>query len=137
VSGEAEKPTAIGGCAPLLGRLPILAVIGNNPRTFRALVVDSAVGISPQNRALNYSAMNAHNTKQIFRDMSAQGKRLDTIEVDRTVICRPESDCWDVTYRFFDPTQVLTQARQVFQYTIDVSDLVPVTVGKLRSWQIY
>jgi hypothetical protein len=95
------------------------------------------VGVSPQNRALNYSAMNAHNTKKIFYAMAQQGKRLDTVEVDRSTICRPESDCWDVTYRFFDPTQVLTQARQVFQYTIDVSDLVPVTVGPLRNWQIY
>jgi len=95
------------------------------------------VGISPQNRALNYSAMNAYNTKKIFSAMAKQGKRLDTVEVDRSSICRPESDCWDVTYRFFDPTQVLTQARQVFQYTIDVSDLVPVTVGSLRNWQIY
>ena len=95
------------------------------------------VGISPQNRALNYSAMNAYNTKKIFNAMARQGKRLDTVEVDRSVICRPESDCWDVTYRFFDPTAVLTQARQVFQYTIDVSDLVPVAVGPLRNWQIY
>jgi cyanobactin maturation PatA/PatG family protease len=95
------------------------------------------VGVSPQDRALNYSAMNAYNTKKIFREMSGKSMRLDTVEVDRSVICRPESDCWDVTYRFFNPTQVLTQARQVFQYTIDVSDLVPVAVGPLRQWQVY
>jgi len=95
------------------------------------------VGISPQDRALNYSAMNAHNTKAIFREMAAAGKRLDTLDVDRSVICRPDSDCWDVTYRFFDPANVLTQARQVFQYTIDVSDTVPVAVGPLRRWRVY
>jgi hypothetical protein len=95
------------------------------------------VGISPQDRALNYSAMNAHNTKAIFREMAGAGKRLDTVEVDRSVICRPDSDCWDVTYRFFDPSNVLTQARQVFQYTIDVSDTVPVAVGPLRRWRVY
>ncbi len=95
------------------------------------------VGISPQDRALNYSAMNAHNTRKIFTTMSGGGMRLDTVEVDRSVICRPDSDCWDVTYRFFNPKEVLTQARQVFQYTIDVSDLVPVAVGPLRNWQVY
>jgi hypothetical protein len=95
------------------------------------------VGVSPQDRALNYSAINALNTKKIFLEMSGKGMRLDTLEVDRSAICRPESDCWDVTYRFFDPSQVLTQARQVFQYTIDVSDLVPVAVGPLRQWQVY
>lgn len=95
------------------------------------------VGVSPQDRALNYSAMNAHNTRMIFREMAGGGKRLDTVDVDRSVICRPDSDCWDVTYRFFDPTNVLTQARQVFQYTIDVSDTVPVAVGPLRRWKVY
>jgi cyanobactin maturation PatA/PatG family protease len=97
------------------------------------------VGISPQDRALNYSAMNAYNTKRMFADVVKAGlkKRLDTVEVDRSTICRPESDCWDVTYRFFDPTNVLTQARDVYQYTIDVSDVVPVAVGPLRQWQIY
>ena len=43
----------------------------------------------------------------------------------------------DVTYRFFDPTAVLTTARKVWQYTIDVSDVVPVPVGALRNWEIY
>ncbi len=95
------------------------------------------VGLSPQDRALNYSAMNAFNTKRIFTEIASQGKRLDTVEVDRSVICRPNSDCWDVTYRFFDPLQVLTQARIVYQYTIDVSDIVPVAVGPLRRWEVY
>jgi PatG C-terminal len=95
------------------------------------------VGISPQDRALNYCAMNAYNTKRIFADVAKSGMRLDTVEVARSVICRPESDCWDVTFRFFDPTQVLTQARQAYQYTIDVSDVVPVAVGPLRQWDVY
>ncbi len=95
------------------------------------------VGVSPQDRALNYSAINAHNTKEIFFQMAQKKMRLDNVEVDRSTICRPDSDCWDVTYRFFDPSNVLTQARKVFQYTIDVSDVVPVAVGKLRKWEVY
>jgi hypothetical protein len=95
------------------------------------------VGLSPQDRALNYSAMNAYNTRKIFIDAAKKGLRLDTVEVDQSVICRPDSICHDVTYRFFNPTQVLTQAREVYQYTIDVSDVVPVAVGPLRQWQVY
>ncbi|HWB51848.1 MAG TPA: S8 family serine peptidase, partial [Stellaceae bacterium] len=95
------------------------------------------VGLAPQDRALNYSAMNAYNTRRIFADSAKGQMRLDTVEIDRSVICRPESDCWDVTYRFFNPEAVLTQARQVYQYTIDVSDVVPVAVGPLRQWQVY
>ena len=95
------------------------------------------VGVSPQDRALNYSAMNAYNTKQIFAATAKDNMRLDTVAVDRSTICRPDSDCWDVTYRFFDPTAVLTTARKVWQYTIDVSDVVPVPVGALRNWEVY
>ena len=95
------------------------------------------VGISPQDRALNYSAMNAYNTKQIFAGVAKDEMRLDTVEVDRSTICRPDSDCWDVTYRFFNPTHVLTSARKIWQYTIDVSDVVPVPVGALRNWEVY
>jgi hypothetical protein len=95
------------------------------------------VGISPPDRALNYSAMNAYNTKKIFAHMAKDEMRLDTVAVDRSTICRPDSDCWDVTYRFFNPTQVLTSARRVFQYTVDVSDVVPVPVGPLRHWEVY
>jgi cyanobactin maturation PatA/PatG family protease len=94
------------------------------------------VGISPQDRALNYSAVNIFNTKKMFKEMLPD-RRLDTIHVDRSTICRPDADCWDVTYRFFNPTQTLTSARDVYQYTIDVSDAVPVPVGKLRHWQIF
>jgi cyanobactin maturation PatA/PatG family protease len=104
-------------------------------------------GVSPQDRALNYSAMNARYTKEIFEEMTPgpqtgeegaeqRGLMLDTVEIDRSTVCRPESDCWDVTYRFFDPMNVLTQAREVFQYTIDVSDVVPVPVGPLKRWRV-
>ena len=94
------------------------------------------VGVSPQDRALNYSAMNALRTKMIFSEMARDKMRLDSVEVDASSICRPESQCLDITYRFFSPTEVLTRAREVFQYTIDVSDIVPVPVGKLRRWQV-
>ncbi len=98
------------------------------------------VGVSPQDRAMNYSAFNAFNTKKIFRDVAHSKPNpmfLDTVSVDRSTICRPDSDCWDVTWTFFDPAATLTTARKVFQYTVDVSDVVPVTVGPLRDWMIF
>ncbi len=94
-------------------------------------------GISPQDRALNYSAFNAYNAKLIFEKMLDKEMFLDTVNVDRSTICRPDSDCWDVTWTFFAPDQTLTKARTVFQYTIDVSDVVPVTVGQLREWEMF
>jgi hypothetical protein len=31
----------------------------------------------------------------------------------------------------------MDQARKVYRFTVDVSDLVPVTVGEPRSWHVY
>ncbi|HFZ8353073.1 TPA: peptidase S8, partial [Salmonella enterica subsp. enterica serovar Java] len=52
-------------------------------------------------------------------------------------ISRPESDCWDVVMEFFNPKERLTVARKLYRYTIDVSDVVPVTIGDVRSWNAY
>ncbi|MCP4549327.1 MAG: peptidase S8, partial [bacterium] len=62
---------------------------------------------------------------------------LDQIDVERSPICRPESDCWDVKLTFFNPTKRIEQARVVYRFTIDVSDVVPVTVGPVRHWHVY
>jgi len=59
---------------------------------------------------------------------------LDTIEVERSAICRPESDCWDVKIHFFYPERHVQTVRKVYRFTVDVSDVVPVTVGTMRSW---
>jgi hypothetical protein len=61
---------------------------------------------------------------------------LDEIDVVRSPICRPESDCWDVKLTFFDPSRMLDRARKVYRFTVDVSDVTPVTVGSVRSWSV-
>ena len=43
-------------------------------------------------------------------------------------ICRPDSDCWDVQLLMFDPENE-RRASRVYRYTVDVSDVLPVTVG--------
>lgn len=59
--------------------------------------------------------------------------QLDTLEVERSPIGRPDSDCWDVKLTTLNPSKVFEQARNVYRYTIDVSDLVPVTAGLVRA----
>ncbi|MCE2673649.1 MAG: hypothetical protein LW635_08605 [Microcystis sp. 53598_E5] len=51
----------------------------------------------------------------------------------KSPFCRLDSDCWDVQLKFFDPENS-RRARKVFRFTIDVSDLIPVTLGEVRSW---
>ncbi|HXQ73399.1 MAG TPA: hypothetical protein VN844_23055, partial [Pyrinomonadaceae bacterium] len=62
---------------------------------------------------------------------------LDSITTEKSPICRPDSDCWDVKLTFFNPARRLDQAREIYRLTIDVSDVVPVTVGQVRRWQVY
>ena len=58
---------------------------------------------------------------------------LDTITVEKSPICRLDSDCWDVKLKFFDPENN-RRAKRVFRFTIDVSDSIPVTLGEVRTW---
>jgi hypothetical protein len=45
-----------------------------------------------------------------------------------------DSDCWDVKLRFFH-TENDRRAREVYRFTVDVSDLIPVAVGEVRRWK--
>ncbi len=92
------------------------------------------LGSTPQERAINYATTNAFQAAAVFQDAIQAELDLDTIEVIRSPVCRPESDCWDVKLTFFNPSKVFEQARKVYLFTVDVSDVVPVMVGSVRSW---
>jgi hypothetical protein len=94
------------------------------------------LGVTAQERAINYAAANAFAVNQIFEAALKDRMELDTIECERSPICRPDSDCWDVKLTFFDPDKILQRARRTYRFTVDVSDVVPVTVGPVRSWSI-
>lgn len=91
------------------------------------------LGQTSPDRALNYSATNAFQAATILIKTFKDKLELDTIVVERSAFCRMDSDCWDVKLQFFNPDNVL-QARKVFRFTVDVSDVFPVTVGPVRSW---
>jgi cyanobactin maturation PatA/PatG family protease len=113
------------------------------------------LGQSPPDRALNFAATNAF----IFADgigsgllsginnvpsMRTAGEgvagarslyTLDTIEVSKSAYCRVDSDCWDVQISFFDPDND-QRARCVYQYTIDVSDEMPVSLAPTHQFLV-
>ncbi len=94
------------------------------------------LGLTPRDRALNYSATNAMLVSQVFEQALSERLELDAIESERSPICRPESDCWDVKLTFFDPEKLFERARRVYRFTVDVSDSVPLMVGEVRSWSV-
>ncbi len=94
-------------------------------------------GSSSSERALNYAATNAYQMSEVFCDALEQNLFLNKISAVESPVSRPDSDCWDVVLEFFNPKERLTSARKLYRYTIDVSDIMPVTVGELRSWHAY
>ena len=92
-------------------------------------------GVAPQDRALNFAATNAYQAQHAFAESAGRKLALDTISVVKSPICRPDSDCWDVQLQMFDPENE-RRASRVYRYTVDVSEVLPVTVGSVRNWAV-
>ncbi len=86
-------------------------------------------GATPQKRAINYSATNALQVHDVFARAIQSSFELEHISVERSAIYRGGSDCWDVKLTFFHPQQRLRLAKKAYRFTVDVSDVIPVTVG--------
>jgi len=95
------------------------------------------LGTTAQQRALNFTATNAFYVSDVYNKAIAEDMKLDSMDVERSPICRPGSDCWDVKLVFFNPAKRTERARHVHRFTIDVSEVIPVTIGKARHWDIY
>ncbi len=90
-------------------------------------------GATSKDRALNFAATNAFQAAEAFARAIAERRQLKDVEVVKSPICRLHSDCWDVKLKFFDPDNG-GRAKRVCRLTIDVSDLLPVTLGEVRTW---
>jgi hypothetical protein len=73
------------------------------------------LGITPQERAMNFAGTNAFNIATVYESALKEEELmdLDSIEVERSPICRPESDCWDVKLHFFYPNRHVQTVRKV------------------------
>lgn len=91
------------------------------------------LGLTPEDRALNFSATNAFQVVQVMTSAATGDYGLDQIAVEKSPICRPDSDCYDVKLRLFNIGDNRMAAR-VFRFTVDVSDILPVSIGTMRSW---
>ena len=93
------------------------------------------LGKTSKDRALNFAATNAFQAASSFVQAVSTGMELDTIEIEKSPFCRVNSDCWDIKLKFFDPRRGL-RAKKVYLFTIDVSYIIPVTLGQVRSWSV-
>jgi cyanobactin maturation PatA/PatG family protease len=90
-------------------------------------------GMSPEDRAINFAATNAYQITSAFSDAIGRDLELFSIRASKSPICRPDSDCWDVQLQMFDPENE-RRAGRTYRFTVDVSEVLPVTVGPLRNW---
>ncbi|WP_328966389.1 PatA/PatG family cyanobactin maturation protease [Streptomyces sp. NBC_00239] len=90
-------------------------------------------GATSRDRALNFAATNAVQARQTLAEALGRGMALQNIDVEKSPYGRPDSDCWDVKLRFFDPDNS-RRAKRVYRFTIDVKDVLPVTLGPVRTW---
>jgi hypothetical protein len=73
----------------------------------------------------------------VYKEAIKQNLKLDKVDVERSAVCRPGSECWDVKLTLFDPVRRYERAREVYRFTVDVSEVIPVTVGRVRNWSAY
>ncbi|WP_375471016.1 PatA/PatG family cyanobactin maturation protease [uncultured Nostoc sp.] len=93
------------------------------------------LGQLDRDRALNFAATNAFQAASTFASAINSGMGLDSIEIEKSPFCRLNSNCWDVKLKFFD-SENSSRAKKVYRFTIDVANLMPVTLGTVRSWSV-
>jgi len=91
------------------------------------------LGITAEERALNFSATNAVQVAEVINSATSNHLDLDSISVKKSPVCRPDSLCYDVELSFFNPDNTNVASR-IFAFTIDVSDVMPVSIGTVRSY---
>ncbi|MCH8044360.1 MAG: PatA/PatG family cyanobactin maturation protease [Planctomycetes bacterium] len=92
------------------------------------------LGITSQDRALNYAVTNIFTVVQTFNRAVEEDLFLDYVSVEASPVCRPESDCQDVKLSFYNPNN-LQEANLIFRLTVDVSNVVPVLIDEPRVFK--
>lgn len=91
------------------------------------------LGILGRERAINFASMTAFTVFEFLKEMIGLRLTVDDITVISSPACRPGSECYDVQIRAFRQSDI-TAAIRVFQFTLDVSDSIPVDIGRVATW---
>ena len=91
------------------------------------------LGLSGRDRALNFASTAAFRVFEVLNEIGGFELIIDDIAVAKSAACRTGSDCYDVQLKMFKPSDV-TASLRIFQFTLDVSDTIPVSIGTVSSW---
>lgn len=86
-------------------------------------------------RAINYLVTNPVQLAWSAGVATGEGFRFDSVSVKRSTLNRPYSDCWDIDLMFKDPDRP-GRARLLHRHSVDVGDLLPVSIGAPRTWRV-
>lgn len=92
------------------------------------------LGLLGSERALNYSATSAVRVLQVLDQIEGAALVLDDIEVLPSPASRPGAICHDVRLRLFQRADT-TAPLHIFQFTVDVNDALPVSIGTVAHWR--
>lgn len=91
------------------------------------------LGIASAERALNFASTDIFRAFDAIDQIEGFDLVLDDLQVKRSAVCRPGAECFDVNLRLFKSSDIKA-AIQVLQWTVDVSDSVPVSIGAVSTW---
>jgi len=86
-----------------------------------------------RDRALNFTVTNGYQVAAAFLDAMHDGLQFIGYRTEYSPFARVGGMCWDVILQFNDPTRGSRSPRE-YRMTVDIADVLPVTVGRLRRW---
>jgi hypothetical protein len=86
-----------------------------------------------RDRAVSFVATNGYQVSAAFLDAMHDGLQYLDFRTEYSPFARVSGQCWDVIVRFNDPTSARRAPRE-YRMTVDIADVMPVTVGRLRRW---
>lgn len=88
-----------------------------------------------RDRAVNFAATNGYQVAAAFMDAMADGFEYSQYRTEYSPFARVSGLCWDVVLQFTDPSEDQRAMRE-YRLTVDIADVMPVTVGRLRRWSV-
>lgn len=86
-----------------------------------------------RDRAVNFAATNGYQVAAAFMDAMGDGLEYTQYRTEYSPFARVSGLCWDVIVQFIDPSEDQRAMRE-YRLTVDIADVMPVTVGRLRRW---
>jgi len=86
-----------------------------------------------RDRAVSFVATNGYQVAAAFLDAMHDGLQYLDHRIQYSPFARVSGNCWDVIVRFNDASRA-RRAPVEYRMTVDIADVMPVTVGRLRRW---